>query len=85
VNLILTIQSAALFHEERNTFSFIPLLAEEGDKLNVGGEGQRGGLLAEYADGLTALQIEVTDVCNVLQILAGHDSYYDSIRSVLIC
>ena len=78
MNLILPIQAAALFHEERNTFSFIPLLAEEGDKLNVGGEGQRGGLLAEYAEGLTALQIDFNDVGNVLQILAGHCSYYDS-------
>ena len=55
--VFLPIQAAALRQQDRNCVSFIPLLAEEGHKLNVGGEGQRGGLLAYYTDGLNLLQI----------------------------
>jgi len=43
----------------RNAIPFIPLLAEQEQKLNIGGEGQRGGLLVEDANG-----------CNMLQNLA---------------
>ena len=54
---------------------FVPLLAEKGVKLKVGGEGKRGGLLAEDpgAD---------YDNNNVLQILvsAEADRAYDSVR-----
>ena len=35
--------------------SFVPLLAEEGMKLNVGGDGMRGGLRCEHSSGDTAL------------------------------
>ena len=42
--LLLPIQSAACFSL---SFPFVPLLAEEGGKLKVGGEGKRGGLLVE--------------------------------------
>jgi len=31
----------------QGSVTFVPLLAEEGSKLNVGGEGNRGGLLVE--------------------------------------
>ena len=63
-----TVRQLRCSQAERNTLSFVSLLAEEGDKLNVGGEGQRGGLLTGYEDGL-----------NLLQVLAGHPYYDDSI------
>ena len=55
---MLPIQAAA---RRRNSISFIPLFAEEGMKLNVGGEGQRGGLLAEDNNGYNLLQDLATD------------------------
>ena len=53
------IRSAALTPA---SIPFVPLLAEKGVSLNVGGEGQRGGLLVEDSDG-----------DNVLQLLAGSE------------
>ena len=75
--LVLPIQSAVWDYEDGNAYnankavSFIPLLAEEGFKLNVGGEGMRGGLLCE---------IDYTN--NVLQavVQAGGDGHdFDSV------
>ena len=43
----LPIERAVLNLDVRNLIPFVPLFAEEGAKLNVGGEGQRGGLLLE--------------------------------------
>ena len=50
--LLLPIQSAVWDFADGNVYnanaiSFIPLLAEEGFKLNVGGDGMRGGLLCD--------------------------------------
>ena len=46
---ILMIKGSSRFILQCGTQSrpFVPLLAEEGAKLNVGGEGNRGGLLVE--------------------------------------
>jgi len=44
---LLPIFGAAWELNGRKSISFVPLLAEEGLKLNIGGEGQRGGLLVE--------------------------------------
>ena len=44
------------FDTTRRSDPFIPLLAEEGDKLNIGGEGQRGGLLLAEAEDENGLQ-----------------------------
>jgi hypothetical protein len=63
--LVLPIQSAVWDYEDGNAYnankavSFIPLLAEEGFKLNVGGDGIRGGLLCEIDDKNNVLQIVV--------------------------
>jgi hypothetical protein len=63
--LVLPIQSAVWDYEDGNAYnankavSFIPLLAEEGFKLNVGGEGMRGGLLCEIDDKNNVLQTVV--------------------------
>jgi hypothetical protein len=46
-SFVLPIQSAFLDKNASKSISFIPLLAEEGFKLNVGGDGMRGGLLCE--------------------------------------
>ena len=62
---LLPIQAAALNPQHgRNAMQFIPLLAEEGETMNVGGEGQRGGLLALDTDYLNVLQnlAQVSDV-----------------------
>ena len=56
--LVLPIQSSVWDYADDNAYnatkavSFIPLLAEEGFKLNVGGDGMRGGLLfvTDYTD-----------------------------------
>jgi len=54
---LLPIQAAGWNHDGRNCIPFIPLLAEEGRKLNVGGEGKRGGLiLKDNPDGENVLQ-----------------------------
>jgi cation transport regulator ChaB len=62
----LTIQVAAIYDEPMT--SFIPLLAEEGLKHNIGGEGMRGGLLCEDRN-----------CCNVLQVLAN-EKYADETK-----
>jgi len=64
--MMLPIQ-AACWNHRGNSIPFIPLLAVEGMERNIGGEGQRGGLLAE------------DDGANVLHFLAGHvSSAHDS-------
>jgi len=55
-NEMLPIQAAARDIGERKSIPFIPLLAEAGEKYNIGGEGQRGGLLAKDAHGDNVLQ-----------------------------
>jgi len=53
----LPIQGAAWQLDGRNSMAFIALLAEEGEKFGVGGEGQRGGLLLkDYPNGGNVLQ-----------------------------
>jgi len=52
---VLPIQAAAL-EMTRNSIPFLPMLAEKGEKLNVGGEGERGGLLLEDSKGYNMLQ-----------------------------
>jgi len=47
---------AAVLAMTRHAIPFIRLLAEEGMKLIIDGEGQRGGLLAEDNNGLNVLQ-----------------------------
>ena len=61
---LLPIQAAAWNFGGRNAMPFIPLLAEEGETLNVGGEGQRGGLLVEDSNGYNVLRFlaEAPDV-----------------------
>jgi hypothetical protein len=51
-----------LYHNDYNTkaISFIPLLAEEGAKLNVGGADRRGGLLYPNDDEENVLQLLVS-------------------------
>jgi hypothetical protein len=51
-----------LYHNHYNTkaISFIPLLAEEGAKLNVGGADRRGGLLYPNDDEENVLQLLVS-------------------------
>jgi len=60
----LLIHVAACFNRP---VSFVPLLAEEGVKLNVGGEGKRGGLLVEDPNSPHGF--------NVLQYLASVIDY----------
>ena len=50
---------------------FIPMLAKEGVKHNVGGDDGRGGLLVEF-------QIIPTQSCNVLQLLGMMPSHYEA-------
>ena len=54
---MLPIQAAACEPGGRKSIPFISLFAEEGEKLNIGGEGQRGGLLAQDSNGNNMLQI----------------------------
>jgi len=51
-------------YNEKSSASFIPLLAEKGQKLNVGGKDMRGGLLCELPD------VNVIMSRNVIQCLA---------------
>ena len=65
---MLPIQAAACWNPHgRNAISFVPLLAEEGMKRNIGGERQRGGLL-----------VEDNNECNVVENLAVRAAYFDS-------
>jgi hypothetical protein len=41
--------------------SFIPMLAEEGIKINVGGDGMRGGLLCEGYDGTPLMEMSCSN------------------------
>lgn len=50
-------------YDEKSSASFIPLLAEKGQKLNVGGKDMRGGLLCELPDVIMSK--------NVIQCLAN--------------
>jgi len=45
---------------------FLPLLAEEGVKINVGGEGQRGGLLLDASN-----DNDADNTINVMQVLVN--------------
>ena len=61
--LVLPIQSTVCDYADEKSakaVSFIPLLAEEGSKLNVGGDGMRGGLLfvTDYTDNLLRLLVQ---------------------------
>jgi hypothetical protein len=60
------------------TVSFIPVFAEEGMKLNVGGDGMRGGLLREdcedYSGGSALKEIS----CNNTYISGAESEYYDT-------
>jgi len=66
IALVLPIQAAVWDFADgkynAKAISFIPLLAEEGFKLNVGGDGMRGGLLCENEF-----------IGNVLQLFGQHN------------
>jgi len=69
----LPIQTAVFYSK---SVPFLPLLVEEGIKLNVGGEGMRGGLLVDDPVGEDNFNF------NVLQLLVlmkmGNDTVFDS-------
>jgi hypothetical protein len=56
---------------------FIPLLAEEGLKYNIGGDGMRGGLLCAHEDSDCVLQ-EITSI----RLPAGHSKDYRRNRHI---